>query len=118
MRKMLVGSAILLMLGGATPSLAADQQDQTVVAVAPNSYTPETIQVEHGRSLTFANFDAQSGAGHTLVHAVAEGSRLFESPVVTIGSAAKVPGIDKLAPGTYPIACRIHVIMTGTLVIR
>lgn len=115
MRCALFAAVVLMALSGSGPARAADA---VVVAVAPFTFTPHPIEVSEGQGLTFGNFDAFSGAGHTIVHDVPEDTRLFETPaVVPPGTAAGVPGIDELPVGTYEFTCRIHTAMAGTLIV-
>lgn len=113
--RVLFALMFVLALSGTGPARAADA---VVVAVAPFTYSPHPIEVSQGQGLTFANFDAFSGAGHTIAHDVPKGTELFESPIVPPGTTANVAGVEKLPAGTYDFTCRVHAAMSGRLVVK
>lgn len=115
MRSVLFSFVALLWCSGITPAPAVDA---VVVAVAPFTYSPHPIEVSEGQGLTFANLDTFSGAGHTIAHDVPRGTELFQSPIVQPGTSAPVEGIAALPAGTYPFTCRVHVTMSGRLIVK
>ena len=115
MRNALFVLVTLLWCSGVAPARAADS---VVVAVAPFTYSPHPIEVSEGQGLTFVNLDYFSGTGHTLAHDVPRGTELFQTPIVPVGTSAPVAGIADLPAGTYGFTCRVHITMSGKLIVR
>lgn len=113
-------AGVLLSLG---PASAV--QPSVLVAAAQYRYLPgdaevpaPSLAVVEGMALTFANADLLP---HTLssVDRDADGKRLFDTPLLYMGGASEVNGVESLPPGTYVFYCRSHpTSMQGTLIVR
>jgi plastocyanin len=113
MRRLLVIAAAVVLSGGLFPPGAGAQQ--RVVTTFGFRYNPSTVEVAQGDSLAYLNTDPLAGEGHSVTHAAPPGEQLFDSPITPPGGLSEVGGVPELRPGSYPITCRVHAFMTGTL---
>ncbi len=79
------------------------------VNIADFKYTPPSIKVKRGGSVTFTNSDS---APHT---ATASDNRSFDTDSLKL-SQSKAVTVSKA--GTYPYYCVFHPFMKGTLVVE
>jgi plastocyanin len=118
--KRLVGLALALttlsiLLPGPTPAWAAGR---SVVGAFLLSYVPDVTGVTEGSTITFVNSDPFGVRGHTYTQATLPGvAPRFDSDIAMPGQAVEVRGVEKLPPGEYPVACRIHPNMQGGLIV-
>src|SRR5579872_4869188 len=86
------------------------------VAIADFSFTPNTLSVAQGTTVTWTN---HGRASHTVT---ADGGAFDSSPTCTTGGSCLSPGqafsFTFAAPGTYTYHCRIHTFMHGTIVVK
>lgn len=115
MRRVTVLAGLLALAGAQLPSAGAAAH---VVGSTGFKYMPTPVEIAAGDTLTYVNNDPLSGEGHSLTHAVAEGTELFKTPIIPAGTSADVAGVADLASGTYQFTCRVHAFMTGTLVVK
>lgn len=98
-------SAVLLVgLAGAGVVLAANQ----TVNIAGFAFSPATVTVNVGDTVTWANNDAQA-------HTASANSGAWDTGIIAGGGSA---GIMFSTAGTFPYHCDIHPTMTGTLVVQ
>ena len=95
---------LLLPANGSEPALA--QADATV-SIADFSFSPASLTIEAGTTVTWVNNGA---APHT---ATGDGGSFDTGQIAAGGSA----GITFDTPGTYTYICSIHPQMTGTIVV-
>lgn len=96
--------AIALVLGvGSATALAADQD----VAISGFTFSPRTVTVNVGDSVTWTNSDAQA-------HTATSGSAWNTGDIAGGASAS----ITFRSAGTFDYICAIHPTMTGTVVVR
>jgi plastocyanin len=99
---------VVIALGSSLPGNPASADDRQLAAFFID-YLPQTVTINEGDNLMFANTDPFGGQGHTVTHETAPGERpLFDSEVVPFGSVIEVPGITDLKQGDYLITCRMH----------
>lgn len=72
----------------------------------PDGFSPTTVTIDVGQSVTFVNADDEA-------HTATGGS--FDTDILQPGSMATIP-FDE--PGTFPYACEIHPEMIGTVEVR
>ena len=118
MRRIFVAALAVVVPGALFPVPAKAQERALVVAVVSWTYSPTPVHVVRGQGLTFANLDGLSGEGHSLTEVAARGTGRFTSPIIPIGSSAPVAGVERLLAGSYRFTCRVHPMMTGTLVVE
>ena len=107
---------ILAACGGSTESSAADNGGDggasagESVSMANTTFTPSTLTVPAGTTVTFTDT-----AGHT----VTEGTDgvAVEDPIVDEEGGADVP-VTFDEPGTYNITCKIHPSMNMTITVE
>lgn len=91
-----------------------------VVGAMAVQFTPPTVTINQGDTLTFVNTDTFSpfAGPHNLVHSSA--FPLFSSgPPQGVGSVQPVAGVSVLPTGSYPFYCTFHgSFMSGTLVVQ
>lgn len=100
----LIGAMLALGLVGGGIALAADQP----VAISGFSFSPGSITVSVGDSVTWTNSDAQA---HT---ATADDSS-FDTGAISNGASKSV---TFATAGTFAYHCSIHTQMTGTVVVE
>ena len=107
---------ILAACGGSTESSVADNGGDggastgETVSMANTTFTPSTLTVPAGTTVTFTDT-----AGHT----VTEGTDgvAVEDPIVDEEGGADVP-VTFDEPGTYNITCKIHPSMNMTITVE
>lgn len=99
-----IGALLLACLAGSGVALAADQS----VDIAGFAYSPSTVNVNVGDTVTWTNADAQA-------HTASANDGSWDTGVVAGGGSAAV---TFSAAGTFPYHCDIHPAMTGTLVVQ
>jgi plastocyanin len=98
-----VGGAALVIASGAGTALAADQD----VAISGFSFSPRTVTVNVGDTVTWTNSDAQA-------HTATAGSAWNTGDIANGDSAS----ITFETAGTFDYICAIHPTMTGTVVVN
>jgi plastocyanin len=98
------GGVLIAALGGGT-ALAADQ----AVAISGFSYSPASVTVSVGDTVTWTNSDAQA---HT---ATADDASWDTGPIAGSGGTDSV---TFATAGTFPYHCAIHPQMTGTVTVQ
>jgi plastocyanin len=96
------GLAMLIGIGAGT-ALAADQS----VAISGFSFSPRTVTVNVGDTVTWTNSDAQA-------HTATSGSA-WNTGDIGNGESASITFSNA---GTFDYICAIHPTMTGTVVVR
>ena len=107
---------ILAACGGSTESSAADNGGDggtstgETVSMANTTFTPSTLTVPAGTTVTFTDT-----AGHT----VTEGTDgvAVDDPIVDEDGGSDVP-VTFDEPGTYNITCKIHPSMNMTITVE
>ncbi|GAA4477812.1 hypothetical protein GCM10023094_20670 [Rhodococcus olei] len=84
--------------------------DTAVVRVAGMAFTPASVTIRAGQSVTW-RFD-DNAIPHN-VTGTAAGASGFKSPILATGTYTH--RFDQ--PGTYPYKCSLHPDMTGTVVV-
>jgi plastocyanin len=111
-----VGLALVVIAFGALLPISPAGADDRQMAAFFIDYLPQSVTINEGDSLLFANTDPFSGRGHTVTHLARPGTApLFDSGVVPFGSTIDVPGISDLKKGDYLITCQVHPIMRAFL---
>src|SRR6266550_1372033 len=108
-RRVWTGALVMLMAGGVlrgTP--VAPAADGNRVMVDNFSFTPATVSVPVGTTVTWTNHD-------DIPHNVVSPERKFKSPVLDTDETFSHT-FD--AAGTYKYYCSIHPRMTGQVVVR
>jgi plastocyanin len=101
--------AILLGATSGTRSLAADSATPAAEVNIDNfSFSPATIKVKAGTTVTWTNRD-------DIPHTVVANDKSFKSKVLDTGEKFSFAATK---PGTYPYFCSVHPKMTGTLVVE
>lgn len=109
---LLVGAIAWMALGGPGPRLAtsadADEAAQAVIKIDNFTFTPATLTVKAGTTVTWVNED-------DIPHAIAEKSRAFKSKVLDTD--------DKFSytfatPGSFDYFCSLHPHMVGKIVVQ
>ncbi|WP_297740489.1 multicopper oxidase domain-containing protein [Nocardioides sp.] len=80
------------------------------------SFSPGTVALAGGGTLTLVNFDILD---HTVTSVAtdAEGTPLFDVRVAA-GTSATITGVEELGEGSYAFFCKLHPQMRGTLVVQ
>jgi plastocyanin len=99
--------AALIIAPLATP-LSAANADQSQVTIYDNYYSPQTITIARGSTVTWVN----SG---TMNHTVTSDTGLFNSGTLT---PASTYSITFSATGTFAYHCQFHQGMTGTVIVQ
>ena len=108
-------TTLSILLPGPTPAWAVDR---SVVGAFLLSYVPNVIGIPQGSTITFVNSDPFGVRGHTYTQNTPPGvAPRFDSDVAMPGQVVEVRGVEKLPPGEYPVACRIHPDMQGGLIV-
>jgi plastocyanin len=92
------------LLATATGAVAADQ----TVDISGNAFSPTSVTVSVGDTVTWANADARS-------HTATADDGAFDTG--SIAGNAEVP-VTFTAAGTFPYHCRIHPDMKATIVVE
>jgi plastocyanin len=105
---------LLTACGGATPTEGGDAGDGDSgepVSLANTTFTPSTLTIPAGTSVTFTD-----GAGHT----VSEGSdgTAVDDPIVDEEWNGEPIVVMFEEAGTYQITCRIHPTMSMTITVE
>jgi plastocyanin len=103
-------TAAALMLWGmmlGAPSIA-ETPDANRIVVKDFMFTPNTLTVKAGTSVTWANLDDEP-------HTVVSDAGLFRSGAMDTNESFSFK-FDK--PGTYHFTCSIHPRMVGTIVVQ
>ena len=98
-----VAGLVLVTVLGAGSALAADR----AVAISGFTFSPRTVTVNVGDSVTWTNSDAQA-------HTATSGSA-WDSGAIGGGASASV---TFRSAGTYDYACAFHAAMTGRVMVR
>jgi len=105
----IVFAAAFIGAGTAGKSYAADSAAPTVeVSIDNFSFSPATIKVKAGTTVTWTNRD-------DIPHTVVANDKSFKSKVLDTNDKFS---FTPTKPGTYPYFCSIHPKMTGTLVVE
>lgn len=97
----------LLVCSHAAPAAAAPS-----VQIVKDGYTPPSISVSTGDTVTWTNADTTPGNGHTVT---SSGHGPLRSPSLSEGGTFSH---TFATAGTYAYYCAIHPDMTGTVVVR
>src|SRR5262245_48531558 len=103
--------ASLAMAGSAiadAPTVIADSPPATVVVAKAFMFSPLTLTVAAGTTVTWTNHDEEP-------HTVVSETGLFRSPAIDTNESFSFQ-FDQ--PGTYRFVCSIHPQMTGTIVVQ
>lgn len=101
--------ALAIGIGSGTHSFAADSTTPAVEVNIDNfSFSPATIKVKAGTTVTWTNRD-------DIPHTVVANDKSFKSRVLDTGEKFSFTATK---PGTYPYFCSVHPKMTGTLVVE
>jgi plastocyanin len=111
----LAGSLFILMLtlaacGGGGASQAADGEGGETVSLAGAQYSPATLTIPAGTTVTFTNT-----SGHTVTEGT-DGEPVDDPIIDEQGGADVVFTFDE--PGTYNLTCRIHSSMHMTITVE
>jgi len=99
---------VVIAFGSLLPVSPASADDRQMAAFFID-YVPQSVTINEGDTLAFANTDPFGGQGHSVTHETAPGEApLFDSGVVPFGSVIEVPGIPELKRGDYLITCQVH----------
>lgn len=126
----LVATAVVGACGAPEPmnaSAPTGAEDPTSVTIEHIAFTPARLEVAAGTTVTWTNRDAN--VAHTItsgrpgnkgVPGVDEGrpdrpDGLFDGAVETDGSSFEFTFDES---GTYPYFCKVHPVMTGSVVVR
>lgn len=105
----LIGLACLLAVVGPRPGIAAENSNNSVEVNIDNfSFSPATLTVKAGTSITWTNRD-------DIPHTVVADDKSFKSKVLDTNEKFT---FTPTKPGTYPYFCSIHPKMTGKLVVE
>ena len=109
---MAVAVLVALVLALAPSSPAADQPGPAAgagqVAIAAFAFTPASIEIAAGQSVTWVNRDETP-------HQVVSADKRFRSPGLDTGETYSFTFAQ---PGSYPYFCGLHPRMVGTVVVR
>jgi plastocyanin len=102
-----VGVAALWGVAICTPS-SAETPDPNRIVIKEFMFTPNSVTVKAGSTVTWANMDDEP-------HAVVSDTGLFRSGAMDTNESFSFK-FDK--PGTYHFTCSIHPRMVGTIVVQ
>ena len=100
-------AAFIASLAWLVPALAAGKPTSHVVTIDAMSFSPATIVVKAGDTVSWKNKDP-------FPHTVASGSQ-FTSPDIATGGTWRFTARRK---GSYTYICTLHPTMTATLVVK
>jgi plastocyanin len=104
----LLALVCILSFGATQRGVAADAPKSAEVNIDNFSFSPATITVKAGTTLTWTNRD-------DIPHTVVADDKSFKSKVLDTGEKFT---FTPTKPGTYPYFCSIHPKMTGKLVVE
>jgi plastocyanin len=107
-RSILAAVAVGLMYAVHTGPLTAATTDPTKIVVKDFMFTPMSLTVKAGSTVTWANMDEEP-------HTVVSNTGLFHSGALDTNESFSFK-FDK--PGSYQFACSIHPRMVGTIVVQ
>ncbi len=102
-----VGVAALWLVAASSPSSAAPL-DSTQIVIKDLGFTPNSLTVKAGSTVTWANMDDEP-------HTVVSDTGLFRSGAMDTNESFSFK-FDKT--GTYHFTCSIHPRMVGTIVVQ
>jgi len=110
MKKIAIVSGILslVVIGGMHFAVAAAAPKAAEVNIDNFSFSPATITVKAGTTVTWTNRD-------DIPHTVVADDKSFKSKVLDTGETF---AFTPTKPGTYPYFCSVHPRMTGKLVVE
>ena len=97
-----------LAMGQAASASLEKTADQAEVKIDNFSFTPKSLTVKVGATVTWRNHD-------DIPHVVVSTEKKFSSPVLDTDQAFSFRFQE---PGSYPYFCKIHPMMTGTIVVE
>ena len=97
-------AAVLIALGGAGAALAADH----AVAISGFSFSPASVTVTVGDTVTWTNSDAQA-------HTATANDSSWDTGTIANGASGT---ITFSTAGTFAYHCSIHSAMTGTVTVQ
>jgi plastocyanin len=107
-RSMLVAAGVILMYAVHVGALHAATTDPTKIVVKNFMFTPMSLTVKAGSTVTWENMDEEP-------HTVVSNTGLFHSGALDTNESFSFK-FDK--PGTYQFACSIHPRMVGTIIVQ
>lgn len=102
-----VSVAALWLVAASSPSSAAPP-DSTQIVIKDFMFTPKSLTVKAGSSVTWVNMDDEP-------HSVVSDTGLFRSGAVDTNETFSFK-FDK--PSTYPYHCAIHPRMVATIIVQ
>jgi len=107
-----IAALLLLLVGvaglGSKNAHAGSQENANQVKIDNFSFTPTTLTVAAGTTVTWTNSD-------DVPHTVVSDDKVFKSKVLDTDEKFSYTFTK---PGTYPYFCSVHPKMTGTVVVR
>jgi 3',5'-cyclic-AMP phosphodiesterase len=97
-----------LAMASASPASLEKTANTTEVKIDNFSFTPKSMTVKLGTAVTWTNHD-------DIPHNVVSTEKKFASPVLDTDQAFSFKFQE---PGSYPYFCKIHPMMTGTIVVE
>jgi amicyanin len=94
--------------GSAQQASLLNVASQNVVKIDNFSFTPKSLSVKAGGTVTWVNHD-------DIPHNIVSTEKKFSSPVLDTDQNFSFTFRD---PGSYPYYCKIHPMMTGTVVVE
>jgi plastocyanin len=91
-----------------------DDEDVTIEMSLPQGFTPPSVEIKTGTTVTWHNAEAIDYPVVRGYHKVVADDGSFESPDVAPGARWS---FTFLKPGTYTYHCGIHPTMTGTIIV-
>lgn len=85
-------------------------EDEVEVSIENFAFSPETITVKPGATISVTNLDS---VGHTLT---ADDGTSFDTGMLTNGESTTITAPDE--PGEYSFHCTPHPYMTGTIIVE
>ena len=115
MKKLLFGTAAVLLAAALAPARSAEEE--RVVQINGKAFQPARLEIKAGEKVTWKNYDLTE---HTVTARTkpalpdGQGKPLFDSGVLKPGDTFSYR-FEK--EGTFEYACTIHPGMTGTIVV-
>jgi plastocyanin len=108
--RLLIAALSVAILGGmgSSFSAAAETADPLKVVVKDFMFTPMSLTVKTGSTVTWVNMDDEP-------HTVVSNTQLFRSGAL---DTAETFSFKFSEPGTYHFTCSIHPRMVGTIVVQ
>ncbi|MBS3147410.1 cupredoxin family copper-binding protein [Candidatus Woesearchaeota archaeon] len=107
MKKYMILSIFLLLLGCGQSEQASQEADVTVL-IKDYKFVPETVNVEQGQTIKWVNEDSA-------LHTVESKNKEFASKELYQGDSYSFTATK---PGTYEYICGLHPNMVGKVVVR